>query len=133
MKFYPWKQIVYSIFTGFFGTLLLVLFLTFFMPLTATVRYVPWIIGFNTAVAGYTLIDRTRERIRYKKAAGAGAGFLVAVTACITLNLMAGYMTGIGLIYWTDLLFFTIIGTGFGWLGAVLFMKYSGLTQKCGS
>ncbi len=124
MKFYPWKQIIYSIFTGFFGTLLVILFLTFFMPLTATVRYVPWVIGFNTAVAGYTLIDRTRERIRYQKAAGAGAGFLVAVTACITLNLMAAYMTGIGLIYWTDLLFFTIIGTGFGWLGAILSMKY---------
>jgi hypothetical protein len=125
MKFYLWKQIVYSIFTGFFGMLLVVLLLACFMPFTATVRYIPWIIGFNTAVAGYTLIDRTRERIRYKKAAGAGEGFLVALTACITLNLMAGYMTGIGLIYWTDLLFFTIIGTGFGWLGAVLFIKYA--------
>jgi uncharacterized membrane protein len=130
MKFYLWKQIVYSIFTGFFGTLLVALFLTCFMPLTATVRYIPWIIGFNTAVAGYTLIDRTREQIRYQKAAGAGTGFLVTVTACITLNLMAGYMTGIGLIYWTDLLFFTIIGTGFGWLGAVLSMKYLGTGTK---
>jgi hypothetical protein len=110
--------------------LLIVLFLTCFMPLTETVRYIPWIIGFNTAVAGYTLTDRTREQIQHQKVAGAGAGFLVAATACITLNLMAGYMTGIGLIYWTDMLFFTIIGTGFGWIGAVLSMKYLAIKKK---
>lgn len=130
IKFSLGTEIVYRIFTGFFGTLLIVLFLSGFMPMVSTVRYIPWIIGFTTMVTGYALVERIQGRIRYQKTAGAGAGFLVAITASIGLNLLSGYMAGVGLLYWTDMLFFTFIGLGFGCLGAILSTKYSAIKRS---
>ncbi|MCP4690262.1 MAG: hypothetical protein GY859_19575 [Desulfobacterales bacterium] len=126
----PWGPAIQRVFAGLFGTLLVVLFLTGFMPLAATIKWIPWIIGFNAAAAGYTLIHRARGRIRRKKTVGAGAGFLVAAAAGLALNSMSGHMTGVGLIYWTDLLFFSAIGALFGGLGAMLSVKYAAIEKS---
>lgn len=120
-----WWQASYSMLAGLFGSLLLVLFLTGLMPLSATTRYLPWILGFNACVAGYTLLDRTRDKLHYKKVAGMGVGFLVAVLACTALNLLTVKMAGINLIGWAEMLLFIIIATVFGGLGAWLSVKYS--------
>ena len=127
-----WGQAAYSLFSAFFGTLLVVLFLSGLMPLAATVRYLPWIIVFTSAVAGYTLIDRTRDKLRYKKGAGAAIGLLVALLTCTTLNLMTWHQAGIGLIYWNDTLLMVVIGVVFGGLGAGLAKKYHRLMTNEG-
>jgi len=124
-----WVQIAYSVLTGVFGTLLIVLFLTGLMPIGATVAYMPWIVGFNGLTTGYMLMDRTRDRIRHRRVSGAGCGFLVGMLACTILNLLAIYTVGISLIDGSDLLFFTIIASASGGLGAILAIKYFSLNN----
>jgi hypothetical protein len=123
-------QASYSMLAGLFGSLLLVLFLTGLMPLSATVRYLPWILGFNACVAGYTLLDRTRDKLHHKKVAGMGVGFLLAVLVCIALNLLTVKMAGIHLMDWAEMLLFITIATVFGGLGAWLSLKYSAIKDN---
>lgn len=118
-------QVLSSIFTGLFGSLLLVMFLTGLMPIAATVKHLPWVLGFNAAVAGYTLLDRNRDKLRHKKLSGVGVGFLVAVTACLLLNFLTFKMTGMGLIEGGEMIFFIIISAIFGGFGAWLAITYS--------
>lgn len=120
-----WGQVLSSILTGLFGSLLLVLFLTGLMPLGETVKYLPWIFGFNASVAGYTLLDRIRDRLQYKKLSGLGVGVLVALPACLLLNLLTYRTSGMGLMTWTEMLVFVIISSVFGGLGAWLAIAYS--------
>ena len=125
-----WGEFVYRIFTGFLGTMLVVLFLTGFMPIMATVPYLPWIIGFSAMASGYSLVEKTTGRIQRQKAAGAGTGILVAALACLSLNLLTGYMAGVGLIYWYDMLFFVSIGLVCGFWGALLSVKYTAIKKS---
>jgi hypothetical protein len=124
-----WGQIAYSVLTGVGGTLLIVLFLTGLMPIGAIVAHLPWILGFNGLTTGYTLMDRTRDKIRRRRTVGAGCGFLVGLLACTLLNLMAWYTVGITVIYGSELLFFTIIASATGGLGAILAIKYFSLSS----
>ena len=122
-----WGQFAYSVLAGVFGTLLVVLFLTGLMPIGATVANIPWILGFNGLVTGYTLMDRTRDRLRHRRASGFGSGFLMGVLALTSLNLLAMHTVGVGLIHWSELAFFTIIASASGGLGAILAIKYFSL------
>lgn len=125
-----WGQALYSVLAGLFGSLLLVVFLTGVMPLAETVRYLPWILGFNASVSGYTLLDRSRDRLAYPKMSGIGIGALVAILAGNLLNALAAKMTGIGLMEGIEMLSFTLIASVFGGLGAWLALKYAGLKEQ---
>jgi hypothetical protein len=120
-----WGQVLSSILTGLFGSLLLVLFLTGLMLFGETVKHLPWIFGFNASVAGYTLLDRTRDKLQYKRLSGVGVGGFVAVPASLLLNLLTYKMSGMGLITWSELLIFGIIASVFGGLGSWLAMAYA--------
>lgn len=125
-----WGQILYSIGTGLFGSLLIVLVLTGMMPLAQTVKYLPWILGFNAAVSAYTLLDRCRNAFRRPKTAGAGIGICVGVLACVLLNVLALQMTGAGLLLWSQMLVFVCIAGVLGGLGAWLSVAYASLKDR---
>jgi hypothetical protein len=125
-----WGQVLYSILTGLFGSLLLVLFLTGLMPLGATVRYLPWILGFNASVAGYTLLDRSRNQLAYPKMSGIGVGALVAILVGNLLNVLTFKMTGIGLMEGMEMLVFTLVASVFGGLGAWLALTYARIKEQ---
>lgn len=125
-----WGQVGYSTLTGLFGTLLLVLFLTGLMPLGATLKYLPWILGFNASVAGYTLMDRAGNKLQHKKPAGLGVGFLVAALTCNLLNLLTLKMTGMPLMGWPEMLSFIIIASLLGGFGAWLALKYASIKGR---
>ena len=59
-----WGKTVYCIFTGIFGTAVLIIFLAVFMEVYRIVPFVSWIIGFNTAMTGYSLIEKTRDTLK---------------------------------------------------------------------
>jgi hypothetical protein len=120
-----WGQVLSSILTGLFGSLLLVLFLTGLMPLGETIKHLPWIFGFNASVAGYTLLDYARDKLQYKILSGIGVGGFVALSACLLLNLLTYRISGMGLMTWSELLIFGIIASLFGGLGAWLAMAYA--------
>jgi hypothetical protein len=115
-----WGRVFYSTMTGLFGSLLLVLFLTGLMPLGATVRYLPWILGFNASLTGYTLVDRTGDRLCFPKLSGSGLGALVALLVCSLLNGVAVKTTGIALTGAVEMLVFLglafVSGGGGAWL-----------------
>jgi hypothetical protein len=125
-----WGKILSSILTGLFGSMLIVLFLTGLMPLGETVKYLPWILAFNASVAGYTLLDRTRDRLLYKKAAGVGVGFSVAALACTLLNILTLKMVGVGLMGRAEIGVFVSIAALFGGFGAWLAVRYTSIKNS---
>lgn len=120
-----WVQVLSSMLTGLIGSLLLVLFLTGLMPLGATVKYLPWIFAFNASLAGYTLLDRNPDKLRYKKLSGVGVGFLVAAPGCLLLNVLTFKMTGMGLVEGSEMIFFILIASLSGGFGAWLAIAYA--------
>jgi hypothetical protein len=120
-----WGQVLYSTMTGLFGSLLLVLFLTGLMPLGETVRYLPWILGFNASVTGYTLLDGIGDRLSFPKLSGAGMGALVAMLVCNFLNVLTLKTAGIALMGAGEILLFIGISSISGGVGAWLTIAYT--------
>lgn len=126
-----WGQVLYSILTGLFGSLLLVLFLSGLMPLAATLTYLPWILAFNAAVAGYTLLDGAANKLHHKKLSGMGVGSLIALLTCVLLNLLTWKMTGMmGLMGWPEMVGFITVAALFGGFGAWLAIKYAQIKDR---
>ena len=119
-----------SLLTGLFGTLLIVVVVTGVLPLGQVAVYLPWIIGFNAAVCGYTLLDRSPAAFRYKKAAGAGIGFMVGVLTCALLEFLALQWTGIGLMDWSEMAVPISMAALFGWFGAWLAVAQSRIKEN---
>lgn len=126
----PAVQTAYAIFIGALGSLLILLLMTGFMPLGATVKYLPWILGFQSAVGGYSVTERCSRSITHIRTTAAGAGMMVVVVTIIVLNLLSWHVTGMGLIYWAEAMFFIIIGFACGGLGSVLSIKAQVLKKQ---
>jgi hypothetical protein len=120
-------QLVYSILAGVFGTLVLAVFLGGIFSMGALLKILPWIIGFNTLLTGYTLIDRTRERFARKRLWALGAGICNVALAFVLLNALSAYVLGGFILDGSDLLRFLIVGAVCSFLGAALGVKYFNL------
>ncbi len=117
-------KIAYSIFTGVFGVAVLVMFLAVFMELYRVVPFVPWIIAFNTAMTGYSLIDKTRDTLKYKQVSSISAGILNVIITYFLLSLLSFYFFSENLFTQWDFALFLIIGIVCSELGALLAIKY---------
>jgi hypothetical protein len=60
------SKFAYSIFSGVIGSILLAAFLTLFIDIFRVVKFIPWIIAFNTAMTGYSLLDKTHDTLQHK-------------------------------------------------------------------
>lgn len=120
-------QLVYSILAGVFGTLVLAVFLGGIFSMDALLKILPWIIGFNTLLTGYTLIDRTRERFARKRLWVLGAGICNVVLAFVLLNALSAYVLGGFILDGSDFLRFLVVGVVCSFLGAGLGVKYFNL------
>ena len=121
------KYMGYSVLAGVMGSVLLLGFLMVLMPFGTVIKFVPWVIGFNSALTGYTLMDRTRTSLNRKRLAAVIAGFLNALITCIAVSAALFYLTEGGLFSLLYLLFLIFIGCLLSWLGAVLAIKYLNL------
>ena len=117
-------KLAYSILAGVFGAAVLVMFLAVFMELDRVVSFIPWIIAFNTAVTGYSLIDKTRDTLKYKQISSVCAGILTVIITYFLLSLLSFYLFGETLFSIWDLALFIIIGIVCSELGALLAIKY---------
>ena len=117
-------KFAYSILTGVFGVAVLVMFLAVFMELYRVVPFVPWIIAFNTAMTGYSLIDKTRDTLKYKQVSSISAGILNVIITYFLLSLSSFYLFGENLFSIWDFALFLIIGIVCSELGALLAIKY---------
>ncbi len=119
----------YAVLAGVVGTLLLVLFLGSVIPLSRSKDFVGWIIGFNTALSGYALLEKGVERIRYPRVAGVGAGILNVLISFGVLCALSLHFMGESLFVLRDLFLYLAIGAACGGMGGVLAVKYRRLKR----
>jgi len=104
--------------------MLLVVFFSVLMRVETLVTVVPGIMAFNAAMVGYGLLDQLRDGLPRPRLSGAAAGLATGVLSYAALNLLSLYGLGFmvfGLLY---LLIFAGVGIAFGFLGAILAVKY---------
>jgi hypothetical protein len=117
-------QSAYAVFTGVCGTLILVAFLNAILNAYQVMKILPFIVAFNTAMTGYSLIDKCRERIRRKHAWALGAGLATVFFCAGLLVSFSLYFIGENLLGLKLFLFLVIIGAVCCELGALLAVKY---------
>ena len=123
-KYYLFGKAAYSILIGIFGTIFIVLFLTTLTNISWGVRFIPWVIAFNTALTGYSIVDKARESLKHKQISSVAAGIInVSITYTI-LNYAGFHLVGEYLLTKRDLIFFLVIGIVCSKLGAMLAIKY---------
>ena len=123
-KGFPSRQIGWSILIGVGGNMLIFLFLMTFMHIFAAIKFVPWIIAFNTAVSGYSLVDKTRNLIKRKKLFAVLMGAVIALITCGLLVILSIFIARENFLAIHDVVFFLVIGVIGSELGALLGIKY---------
>jgi hypothetical protein len=114
----------YSILAGTVGTMILVAFSIMIVPPADSVKLLPFIVAFNTAITGYMVIDKTREFYRHKRVIAIFAGAAATLLTFIALNTFFLHTTGFFMISLTELLLMLVIGIGSSWFGSVLAIQY---------
>jgi len=117
-------KFAYSILAGVFGVAVLAMFLSVFIEIYRVVPFIPWIIAFNTAMTGYSLIDKTRDSLKYKQVSSISAGIFNVIITYFLLSLSSFYLFGENLFSIWDFTLFLIIGIVCSELGALLAIKY---------
>jgi len=127
INFFLLGKIASSILVGILGTIILVLFLATFLRVFEVIKFIPWIIAFNTLITGYSLLDKTRSQLKYKQLSSIGAGILNVVFTYVILSIMSVHLLGEYLLSTWDFIGFLIIGVVCSELGALLAVKYFNL------
>lgn len=117
-------KFVNPILTGVFGSVLVVIFFSGLMSIGTIGKFLPIVIGFNTALTGYNLLRRTKNKFKYKRVWGLISGIITVVITVLILNGLFFYITGGYIIYIMDFLSLILIGSVFSWLGALLAIRY---------
>lgn len=119
-----WGQTLYSVSIGVVGAIILVGFLSNLMTAAAIETLLPLIIGFNTALTGYNVIEKTRDSFLHKRLVSMAAGLAVVLLATVGLNLLFRKLAGINLIGMGRLSLLLIVGMVTSGLGGVLAVRY---------
>lgn len=114
---------IFAVLSGVIGTIVLTAFLVGIMGVYQVLKYLPWIIAFNTAMTGFSLIDKTRDLIKRKHLAAVGAGIANVLISLGGLTLLSNYFAGENLIGISRISAFLVIGTVCSALGAWLAAK----------
>lgn len=117
-------KVAYAIFSGVCGTLLLVVFCAAFMDVYQVVKYLPWMMAFNTAMTGFSLIEKTRDGIAHKHLAAVGAGLANVIITYGILTIFSFYFLGESPLGAQIFLILVAIGTVCSAIGAWLAVKY---------
>ena len=123
-------QIASAVLIGVCGTILVIMFLATILPLSKAVNFIPWLIGFNTAVSGYSLVEKTRASLKHRHMASISAGISNVLITAGVLSGLSVYAIGINLVSTVDLMIFLVIGAACSEFGAWLGAKYHKLNKK---
>ena len=118
------KKAGYTLLTGVMGSVILVVFLSTVMRFDNLGYVAPWAIGFNAAMVGYGLVEKTRDSLAKKHLWAGIAGCVMGLTAFAALNAVFMYFTGILAFGLVDLVIYLGICLVFAELGAILAIKY---------
>jgi hypothetical protein len=109
------------------GCLVLVVFLSGVFRLGGLGGVIPWIMAFNAAMTGYSLIEKTRDQLQRKHLGAVCAGAATGIVSFLALNLLFIHWIGFFFLDFLDLLIFLGVGMAFSEMGALLAIKYFGL------
>ena len=123
-------QIASAVLIGVCGTILVTMFLATFLPISKVVNFIPWLIGFNTAMTGFSLIEKTRDCIVHKHLWAVFSGLVNVVLTCGILTIFSFHFLAENLLGFKMILFLFIIGAVCSELGARLAVKYLKLNKK---
>ena len=122
-------KIFYSVLAGSLGAIILVLFLTGMTFATSIGDLLPVIFGFNTALTGYMVLEKTRDGFRRKRAVAIGSGAAMVLVTTGLLNMMFFREAGIFLIDIEQLMTLLFVGIVTSGLGGTLAIKYLSLQR----
>lgn len=122
--------IIRTISIGVGGILLLVLFLMTFLHVTEALKFIPWIIAFNSALTGFSLVDKTAGQFKRPRTSAVMTGITIVMISTGGLALINMLQVGEILIYTGDLIVYLVCGIVFSFLGAVLAIKNVRLKNK---
>jgi hypothetical protein len=77
----------YALFTGMFGILILLSFLSMVFAASDMPLILPLVIAFNAAAGGYSLIDKSKDSFPRKKSALLAIAVLLTITGCSLITL----------------------------------------------
>lgn len=123
-------RIASAVLIGVCGTILVTMFLATFLPISKVVNFIPWLIGFNTAMTGFSLIEKTRDRIVHKHLWAVSAGLVNAAFTGGILMIFSFHFLAENQLGFRMVLFLLIIGAVCSELGARLAVKYLKLNKK---
>jgi len=109
---------------GVVGVLILAGFLSALFTPTATATLFPLIVGFNTALTGYGVVDKTRNGFERKRMVAMTAGVIVVLLATLATNLLFWQLAGVAPIGAGALWVLLPVGIVTSWLGSALAIKY---------
>ena len=117
------KRFLKAIFIGIGGNIILIVFFISFLNIPGTIRFIPWILAFNAAHTGYSLIGKATS-IAYPKLTSALAGF---ANTMITTGLFAAlsvFLLGDLYLEIQDIGIFFTVGVLCSVAGTLLAVKY---------
>ncbi|RLF60349.1 MAG: hypothetical protein DRN37_02935 [Thermoplasmata archaeon] len=117
-------QMAHCVLVGAGGTVVLLLFLLTFLHPCEVINFVPWILGFNSALAGYMLFNRPGEPIGHKHRTSIAIGMIHILISYLVLTSLFLHLIGEQVFNKWDLLYFLFIGAACSELGAMLAIKY---------
>ena len=120
---FPLKKILKAVAIGIGGNIILIVFLMTFLPILGIIKFMPWIIAFNTAHTGYSLVDRSGN-LAFPKLTSALAGSTNAVITTGLFALLSSFLSGDLYLGIGDVGLFIIIGVLCSVAGTILAVKY---------
>ena len=123
-------KVLMSVLAGSIGTLILTLFLTGMSYQASIGNLLPVLIGFNAALSGYMVIEKTRNAFKYKRLAAMCTGVIMVSVTAYLLNVL--FFRGAGFYLIDPGLFMMLFGVGAiaSLLGGILAIKYLKLVPE---
>ena len=121
---FPWQKIMRALLSGIGGNIVILVFLMTFLHIFETIKFMPWILAFNSAITGYALVDKTGNHPAYLKTISAIAGFIHVMVTCGIFGGASVLLFGDLFLTVRDIGFFMAIGIVCSEIGTLLAIKY---------
>jgi hypothetical protein len=117
-------QIGIAVLAGVGGNIVLIHFLSGLMTAQTLTGLLDWIVGFNTALSGYMLVEKDRNNLPFRRGLCLGAGLANTGITILAVNYLYELMWDFPLIAMADAVILLIIGAILGLAGGLLAEKY---------
>jgi hypothetical protein len=121
---FSFRRIFRAILIGIGGNIILLLFLMTFLHIFEVIRFLPWIIAFNTAHTGYSLVDKTGKPRSHRKLVSALAGISNVLITTGILTLLVAVSFGDLILGFRDIGLFIVVGVLCSVGGTLLAARY---------